>query len=110
MYYRKSGSPGFQTNIYTKQQLVNHLVMMVRDALWVEHDMDAIDELSGFEENPGGGAGAIDGKHDDIVMSRAIALLISNQLKTRPMDYSDFEKADTKENTTTLSDQAVGNQ
>ena len=110
LYYRKSGSPGFQTNIYTKQQLVNHLVMMVRDALWVEHDMDAIDELSWFEEKPGGGAGAIDGKHDDIVMSRAIALLISNQLKTHPMDYSDFEKPDTKENTTTLSDQAVGNQ
>ena len=67
---------GFQTNVLTKAQVVNNLVAMVRDGLLVEHDADAIDEMSWFEEKVGGGYGAIDGKHDDMVMSRGIALLV----------------------------------
>ncbi len=69
---------GFQTNVLTKTQIVNNLVAMVRDGLLVEHDTDAIDEMSWFEEKVGGGYGAIDGKHDDMVMSRGIALLVIN--------------------------------
>ncbi len=67
---------GFQTNVLTKAQIVNNLVAMVRDGLLVEHDGDAIDEMCWFEEKVGGGYGAIDGKHDDMVMSRGIALLV----------------------------------
>ena len=47
----------------------------VRDGLYVEHDSDAIDEMSWFEMKNGGSFGAIAGKHDDIVMTRAIAFL-----------------------------------
>lgn len=69
---------GFQTNVLTKAQIVTNLVTMVREGLLVEHDADAIDEMSWFEEKTGGGYGAIDGKHDDMVMSRGIALLVNH--------------------------------
>lgn len=49
-----------------------------RFVLRIIHDTDAIDEMSWFEEKTGGGYGAIDGKHDDMVMSRGIALLVNH--------------------------------
>lgn len=81
---------GFQTNVLTKAQVVNHLVTMVREGLLVEHDSDAIDEMSWFEERLGGGFGAIDGKHDDMVMSRGIALLVNHVYANTYSNCSDF--------------------
>lgn len=80
----------FQTNVLTKAQVVNHLVTMVREGLLVEHDSDAIDEMSWFEERLGGGFGAIDGKHDDMVMSRGIALLVNHVYANTYSNCSDF--------------------
>ncbi len=81
---------GFQTNVLTKAQVVNHLVTMVREGLLVEHDSDAIDEMSWFEERLCGGFGAIDGKHDDMVMSRGIALLVNHVYANTYSNCSDF--------------------
>lgn len=81
---------GFQTNVLTKAQVVNHLVTMVREGLLVEHDSDAIDEMSWFEERLGGGFGAIDGKHDDMVMSRGIALLVNHVYANTYSNCNDF--------------------
>lgn len=81
---------GFQTNVLTKAQVVNHLVTMVREGLLVEHDSDAIDEMSWFEERLGGTFGAIDGKHDDMVMSRGIALLVNHVYANTYSNCSDF--------------------
>lgn len=110
VYRRPGGAVGFHTNILSKPQLVSYMVAMVRDGLWVEHDVDAIDELSWFEEKPGGGTGAIDGKHDDIVMSRGIALLAIRHLDTRPQDYSAFETATEEEKKSPLTDETVTRQ
>ena len=93
--FRRKAEPhgfkvGFQTNVLTKAQVVNHLVTMVREGLLVEHDSDAIDEMSWFEERLGGGFGAIDGKHNDMVMSRGIALLVNHVYANTYSNCSDF--------------------
>lgn len=76
LYVRRSGHVGFQTNRDTKARLVTHLVMLVRKGLYVERDQQAIDEFSWFEQRDDGKYGAVQGKHDDIVMSRGIGLFV----------------------------------
>ena len=49
----------------------------VRDMLWVEREKEMLDELSYYMKFPNGKYGAIPGKHDDRVMSRAIGLWVS---------------------------------
>ena len=82
MYYRRSkGSPtgrlpGFHTNVHTKASLIAHLIAMVRDGLYVERDPGACDELMQYESLSDGSYAARRGCHDDILMSRAIALWV----------------------------------
>ena len=91
LYCRKKGVPGFQTNRRTKGSLVHKLIALVRDGGYVEHDSDAIDEMSWFEMKPMGKFGAITGKHDDIVMSRAIGLQVAAQLpRVKAMNKEEF--------------------
>jgi hypothetical protein len=50
--------------------------------------------MSWFALLPHGRFGAIEGKHDDIVMSRAIALYMASQLKRgRRFDYKEYCRA-----------------
>lgn len=66
--------PGFHTNRRTKPLLVHTLIGAVRDALYVERDNMACDELLWYAELPNGAYAARPGKHDDILMTRALAL------------------------------------
>ena len=70
---RPSQVYGFHTNSSTKPLAVYELIRYVRDGLYVERDTDAVDEMSWFEVKSASSFGAIDGRHDDIVMTRAIA-------------------------------------
>lgn len=65
---------GFHTNRSTKEMLVGAMIAAVRDGAYVERDPDACDELMVYERRSDGSYGARDGCHDDIVMSRALAL------------------------------------
>ena len=65
---------GFHTNIHTKQLLINTLVEWVRDCRYVERDHDACNELASYIESRPGTFEATQGCHDDIVMSRALAI------------------------------------
>ena len=47
--------------------------------------MRALDEIEWYELKPDGSYGAVEGKHDDIYMSRAIALKVS-QLMELPVE------------------------
>lgn len=67
---------GFHTNIATKPMIISTLIQAVRDKLYVERDAQCIDELKTYERKPSGAYGAIIGRHDDILMTRAIALHI----------------------------------
>ncbi len=66
--------PGFHTNRATKQELVTGLIAAVRDGTYTERDAEACNEMLTYEQLPGGAYAAREGRHDDIVMTRALAL------------------------------------
>lgn len=67
---------GFHTNIATKPMIISTLIKAVRDHLYTERDQGCLDELLTYERKPNGAYGAIDGQHDDRLMTRAIGLHI----------------------------------
>ena len=86
VYMRKSGNgnlkPGFQTNRESKISAIYNLIAYVRDGSYIERDNKAVDEMACYELKPGGkGFGARKGKHDDILMTRAIALMIIEEMR-----------------------------
>lgn len=77
LYRREGGRPGFHTNVATKPMVISTLVQAVREGLLDERDQLAIDELACYERRPDGSFGAITGKHDDMLMTRAIGLHVA---------------------------------
>lgn len=67
---------GFHTNIATKPMIISTLVKVIRDRLYIERDERCLDEYNTYERKKNGAYGAIDGKHDDLLMTRAIGLHI----------------------------------
>lgn len=75
----RQGAPvkyGFHTNVATKPLVIANLMKVVRDALYVERDTECIDEYLTYEQRQDGSYGAISGRHDDLLMTRAIGLHI----------------------------------
>lgn len=68
--------PGFHVNVKTKPALVANLVAFVRDGAYIERSAVACDELMHYESLPDGSYSAMRGCHDDVLMTRAIALYI----------------------------------
>lgn len=66
---------GFHTNVSTKPMIISTLVKVVRDAMYVERDVRCLDEYITYEK-VGSSFGAIPGKHDDLLMTRAIGMHI----------------------------------
>lgn len=73
---REAARPGFHTNMCTKPLVINRLVQIVTQGAYVERDNEACNELSVYVTFPNGNTGAREGCHDDIVMTRAIALYV----------------------------------
>ena len=67
---------GFHTNIATKPMIISTLVKVIRENLYTERDARCLDEYLCYEKKPNGAFGAITGKHDDLLMTRAIGLHI----------------------------------
>lgn len=78
---------GFHTNVHTKPTIIHHLVEMVREQGYVERDEQALDEMLTYEQKPNGAYGAIAGKHDDLLMTRAIGLWIAYNPEEMPLPY-----------------------
>ena len=75
----REGAPrkyGFHTNVKTKPMIISTLVKVIRDGLYVERDARCVDEYITYERKKNGAYGAIIGKHDDLLMTRAIGLHI----------------------------------
>lgn len=73
----KEGKPrkyGFHTNVSTKPMIISTLVKVIRDGLYVERDVRCLEEYITYEKKRNGAYGAILGKHDDLLMTRAIGL------------------------------------
>ena len=86
LYHRPSGhggeAAGFHTNVRTKAAIVANLVAYVRDRGYVERSTAACDELLQYESLPDGSYAASRGCHDDMLMTRAIALYIHASTRT----------------------------
>lgn len=72
--------PGFHTNRQTKQMIITELIAAVRDRRYVERCSEACDELNYYERLPNGAYAARQGRHDDILMTRAIGLHVAREL------------------------------
>ena len=84
LYYRDNdkSKPGFHTNVKTKNEAISNLIAYIRDKAYIEHDNQAINEMLDYEIQPNGRSyGARKGCHDDILMTRAIALQVIEQRK-----------------------------
>lgn len=68
---------GFHTNVSTKPMVISNLVRVVREGLYVERDEACVDEYLTYERRANGSYGAVSGKHDDMLMTRAIGLHIA---------------------------------
>mgnify|MGYP004455037989 FL=1 len=85
----REGAPrkyGFHTNVATKPMIISTLVKVIRDRLYIERDQRCLDEYDTYERKKNGAYGAIVGKHDDLLMTRAIGLHICY----REMDMPEF--------------------
>lgn len=83
----KDGEPvkyGFHTNTKTKPEIISHLVEVIREHLYVERDERCLDEYKFYEKKKNGSYGAIKGKHDDLLMTRAIGLWICYRKMPKP--------------------------
>lgn len=67
---------GFHTNIATKPMIISTLIKVIREHLYTERDKRCLDEYCVYERKQNGSYGAIAGNHDDLLMTRAIALHI----------------------------------
>ena len=67
---------GFHTNVATKPMVISTLVKVVRENMYIESDRRCLDEYLTYEKKQNGAYGAVIGKHDDLLMTRAIGLHI----------------------------------
>jgi len=80
LYQRDKHKYGFHTNARTKSMAVTALVAAVHRQGYIERDVEAVNEMRCYEEHNGQYA-ARQGKHDDILMTRAIGLLLLEDRK-----------------------------
>lgn len=82
---------GFHTNVQTKPMIISTLIKVVREALYVERDEQCINEYLTYERKQNGSYGAEVGKHDDLLMTRAIGLHICFYDMERPVIVADTD-------------------
>ena len=70
---------GFETTRQTKRAIIEELVGLMRTDPTREVDVATLEEMTTFVQKEGGAREAIDGKHDDLVISLAIAHYCSTQ-------------------------------
>ncbi len=98
LYYRTDNDgggrrmAGFHTNTATKASLIANLIALVRDDGYIEHSSEACDELLQYEANADGSYAARRDCHDDILMSRAIALWIHAMTRPAPCARIDIKR------------------
>ncbi len=65
---------GFHTNVATKPMIISNLIKVVREGMYIERDQRCLNEMLVYEKKQNGSFGAVQGEHDDLVMTRAIGL------------------------------------
>jgi hypothetical protein len=82
---------GYHVNTGNKFMLIDNLIACLRDMLWIEREEECCNELGWYERKQDGKYGAISKQHDDILMTRAIALLICFTEMPMPLVYDGVE-------------------
>lgn len=67
---------GFHTNTLTKPVIIHNLKAVVREHLYVEREEECLNEYLTYTETEKGGFEAMEGYHDDRLMTRAIGFQI----------------------------------
>lgn len=67
---------GYHTNVLTKKVVILNLQVAVREHLYIEHESECLDEFITYVETDKGGYEAMEGYHDDRLMTRAIGLQV----------------------------------
>lgn len=93
---------GFHTNLATKPMIISTLVKVIRDRLYIERDKRCLDEYNTYERKPNGAYGAISGKHDDLLMTRAIGLHICYR-EMEPPEFVPFSNKTLRKNRAPVS-------
>lgn len=70
---------GWHTNKRTKYLAYDRSRAAIRDGEYIERDRRCVDEMAWLETKPDGSLGAIDGRHDDLIDTTAIAIYISSE-------------------------------
>lgn len=71
---------GFHTNAATKTAIIDNEVRLYRETGYIERDDEAVNEHNTYEKQLRGGYAAKSGHHDDILMTRAIGMYISETM------------------------------
>ena len=90
----RQGAPvvyGWHTNRATKPLAINALKAAVRDQLYEECDVRLCDEMDTYVLNDDGTMGATEGAHDDMVMSTAIGVRVSDEMDL-PVEINQAKK------------------
>jgi len=85
----KQGVPvqyGFHTNVQTKTMIIDGLLGATRDMEYIERDLETCDEMDVYEIKENGSYGAVDGEHDDLVMTTAGVFWLSNSYMDMPKE------------------------
>lgn len=91
----KEGRPvkwGWHTNKRTKTMIIANYVAMIREKHYIERDAAALDEARVYEQKKNGSFGAIEKKHDDIIMTRMIGLYICFEEMSLPKELGKATK------------------
>lgn len=91
----REGAPlkyGWHTNKRTKYLAYDRSRAAIRDGEYIERDRRCVDEMTWLETKPDGTLGAIDGRHDDIIDTTAIAIYISSEEMPPPRQISTARK------------------
>ena len=81
LVYKRDGKRlGFHTNVKTKREAITALIRAVRLGTYEERDIEAVNEMRNYLFI-NGRYEARSGKHDDILMTRAIGLLVMEETR-----------------------------
>lgn len=76
--------PGFNTNTSTKPMLVDNFRAALREDGYVERNIALVHEADYYEVKKDGSYGAIDKKHDDILMQRMLGVWVATKKLDQP--------------------------
>lgn len=84
----KEGLPpkwGFHMNVSTKGLVINNMIKMLREEGYYERCFETCNEMDEYEVKENGSLGAIEGCHDDTLMSTAIGIYVCYDFKYLPL-------------------------